>query len=105
MHFKDVTTQSGLAGEGYSIGAAAADFDNDGHVDLFVAGVRGNHLYRNRGNGTFEDVTRRPESKMSPGRLGRSGLTTTMTGCSTSLSSITSSGRRTSTAFAEMHRD
>jgi len=55
--FTDVTDKAGLRGEGYSIGAAAADFDNDGFPDLFVAGVNGNHLYRNRGDGTFEDVT------------------------------------------------
>ena len=35
----------------------SADFDNDGHPDLFVAGVNRNLLYRNRGDGTFEDVT------------------------------------------------
>jgi len=57
MRFKNVTEEAGLAGAGYSMGAAAADFDNDGHVDLFVAGVGSNHLYRNLGNGKFEDVT------------------------------------------------
>jgi enediyne biosynthesis protein E4 len=57
-HFTDVTESSGLAGEGYSIGAAAADFDNDGKEDLFVAGVNGSHLYRNMGSGHFEDVTK-----------------------------------------------
>jgi enediyne biosynthesis protein E4 len=57
MRFKDVTEQAGLAGAGYSMGAAAADFDNDGHTDLFVPGVSANHLYRNLGNGTFQDVT------------------------------------------------
>ncbi len=56
--FTDVTELAGLAGEGYSMGVAAADFDNDGHVDLFVTGVRSSHLYRNRGDGTFEDVTK-----------------------------------------------
>ena len=55
--FADVTDRAGMRGEGYSTGAAAADYDNDGHVDLFVAGVKGNHLYRNRGDGTFADVT------------------------------------------------
>ncbi len=57
LKFQDVTEESGLAGEGYSIGAAAADYDNDGRVDLFVAGVRSNHLYRNLGGGKFEDAT------------------------------------------------
>jgi len=56
MKFRDVTAESGLAGAGYSVGAAAADYDNDGHVDLFVAGVHRSILYRNRG-GVFEDVT------------------------------------------------
>ena len=57
LKFRDVTEQAGLAGEGYSMGAAAADYDNDGHPDLFVAGVNRCFLYHNRGNGTFEDVT------------------------------------------------
>src|SRR5581483_4157063 len=49
--FEDVTSKAGVQGEGYGMGAAAADFDNDGHTDLFVAGVRRNILYRNRGDG------------------------------------------------------
>jgi hypothetical protein len=57
MKFTDVTEQAGLAGAGYSMGAAAADYDNDGKVDLFVAGVYQNLLYRNLGGGKFEDVT------------------------------------------------
>jgi hypothetical protein len=56
MRFTDVTAQAGVAGRGYSMGAAAADYDNDGNVDLFVAGVYRNILYRNRG-GVFADVT------------------------------------------------
>jgi hypothetical protein len=55
--FADVTEQAGIAGTRYSTGVAAADYDNDGHTDLFVAGLGGNTLYRNNGNGTFTDVT------------------------------------------------
>ena len=57
MKFADVTEEAGLAGAGYSMGAAAADYNNDGYTDLFVAGVYKNILYRNLGNGKFEDVT------------------------------------------------
>ncbi len=57
MRFRDVTEEAGVAGDGYSMGVAAGDFDNDGKVDLFVTGVRHNILYRNLGNGKFEDVT------------------------------------------------
>src|SRR5690242_9060105 len=57
MQFRDVTAGARVEGAGYSMGAAAADFDNDGHPDLFVAGIRRNILYRDQGDGTFEDVT------------------------------------------------
>src|SRR3984893_9146071 len=57
MRFTDVTSEAGVAGAGYSMGTAAADYNNDGHTDLFVAGVYRNILYRNQGNGKFEDVT------------------------------------------------
>ncbi len=57
--FEDVTGQAGLAGSGYSMGVAAADFDNDGWTDLFITGVHSQALYRNRGNGSFEDITAR----------------------------------------------
>jgi hypothetical protein len=57
MRFRDVTEAAGVAGEGYSMGAAAGDFDNDGLVDLFVAGVNRNILYHNLGGGKFADVT------------------------------------------------
>jgi hypothetical protein len=57
FRFEDVTAKAGLQGEGYSMGAAAADYDNDGHTDLFVAGVKRNTLYRNQGDGTMKEVT------------------------------------------------
>ncbi len=52
LKFEDVTAQVGLEGEGFSIAAAAADFDADGWTDLFVAGAGRNLLYRNE-NGKF----------------------------------------------------
>jgi len=56
-NFTDVTEKAGVAGEGYSMGVAVADYDNDGYPDIFIAGVNRNILYHNRGDGTFEDVT------------------------------------------------
>jgi enediyne biosynthesis protein E4 len=57
MKFTDVTAEAGVAGDGYSMGVAVADYDNDGYTDIFVAGVYRNILYHNKGNGTFEEVT------------------------------------------------
>jgi hypothetical protein len=67
--FSDVTAKAGLAGEGYGMGVAIADYNNDGHEDIFVAGVHGNHLYRNNGDGTFAEVTREA-GLAGPGSLG-----------------------------------
>ena len=64
--FADVTERAGLKGDGYSMGAAAGDYDNDGYFDLYVTGYGENHLYHNNGNGTFTDVTR----KLSVGGSG-----------------------------------
>jgi hypothetical protein len=68
--FEDVTQAAGVPGSGYSMAAAAADYDNDGHVDLFVAGVGRNILYRNRGDGTFEDVTAKAGIKSDVWSIG-----------------------------------
>ena len=57
--FEDVTERAGVRGEGYSMGAAAGDYDADGLVDLYVTAYGSNILYRNRGDGKFEDVTKR----------------------------------------------
>lgn len=54
--FAPATEGSGLCGSGYDMAAAAADFDNDGRTDLFVAGVRSSALYRNEGKGRFVPV-------------------------------------------------
>lgn len=55
--FADVTGKAGLHTRVYGMGAAAADFDNDGRTDLYVTGFGRNVLYRNNGDGTFSDVT------------------------------------------------
>jgi hypothetical protein len=55
--FTDVTEESGLKGDGYGIGVAVGDYDNDGYEDLYVTNVGHNTLYHNNGNGTFIDVT------------------------------------------------
>src|SRR5882762_960490 len=82
--FRDVTAKAGVAGGGWSVSAGFFDFDNDGHLDLLVTRYMEwdtkhsktcggawktycppgefpsttNLLYRNRGDGTFEDVSR-----------------------------------------------
>jgi enediyne biosynthesis protein E4 len=60
--FSDVTEKAGLTGmpqNRYNMGVAVGDFDNDGFEDLYVTAFDGNTLYRNNGNGTFADVTKR----------------------------------------------
>ena len=56
--FVDVTNPSGAGGRpGYAMGAASADYDNDGWTDLYLTYFGSNVLYRNNGDGTFADVT------------------------------------------------
>jgi hypothetical protein len=57
LKFTDVTAAAGLAAPRSSLGAAAADYDNDGFIDLVVTGAGEQHLFRNKGDGTFEDVS------------------------------------------------
>jgi hypothetical protein len=92
--FTDVTVQAGVAGGGWSVSAGFFDFDNDGHLDLFVTRYMewdADHnkicggdwhtycppgvfpattclLYRNRGDGTFEDVSERSGITAKKGR-------------------------------------
>jgi hypothetical protein len=55
--FTDVTVHAGVEGREWGCGAVAADYDNDGFVDLFVYNYGKNILYHNNGDGTFTDVT------------------------------------------------
>jgi enediyne biosynthesis protein E4 len=61
--FEDVTEKSGIAkiawGRGYGLGVTVGDYDNDGRSDVFCTRLMTYALYRNRGDGTFEDVTDR----------------------------------------------
>ena len=69
--FTDVTAKAGVRGEGYGMGVAAADYDNDGNVDLFVAGVNRNQLFHNNGDGTFTDVTGKAGLDGTDGKPGK----------------------------------
>ena len=57
--FTDVTAKAGVGGpeDAYGMAASAADYDNDGDLDLYVCNYGKNILYRNNGDGTFTDVT------------------------------------------------
>jgi len=57
FQFRDLTVPSGLPDHSYSLGVTAADFDNDGFQDLYVSNFGKNCLFKNNGDGTFEDVT------------------------------------------------
>jgi len=55
--FEDVTVRAGVGVAAWSNGAAAADYDDDGDMDLYVTNWGPNVLYRNDGDGSFTDVT------------------------------------------------
>jgi tetratricopeptide (TPR) repeat protein len=58
--FTDVTETSGILEQQFlgAIGIAVGDYDDDGWPDIFTHGRYGpNHLYRNRGDGSFRDLT------------------------------------------------
>ena len=67
LSFTDVTEESGLDSTGYGMGVTAADFDNDGWIDLYVTNLEDNRLFRNRGQGLkFEDVTEASGAGVGP---------------------------------------
>jgi enediyne biosynthesis protein E4 len=57
--FTDVTKEAGLAVEMYGLGCAAADYDNDGNVDIYITCLGANHLFHNLGGGKFQDISAR----------------------------------------------
>ncbi|MGC1965911.1 MAG: VCBS repeat-containing protein, partial [Candidatus Acidiferrales bacterium] len=54
--FTEVSSKIGMGEPGKGLGVAIADYDRDGHIDLFIANdSMPEFLYRNLGNGTFEE--------------------------------------------------
>jgi hypothetical protein len=79
--FTDVTESAGVAPEMYSIAVTAADFDNDGFVDLLVTGYGKVVLYHNNGNGTFTDVTAKAGIKVDRWSISSTWLDYDKDGC------------------------
>ncbi|MEM9302393.1 MAG: CRTAC1 family protein [Pseudomonadota bacterium] len=58
LRFTDVTAAAGLGSTShYGMGVSVGDIDNDGHPDLYLSNFGSNRLLRNRGDGSFEDIT------------------------------------------------
>ena len=57
--FTDVTEIAGVGDKSYGVGCCVGDYDNDGHLDLYVTNFGNNRLYRNNGDGTFTDIADR----------------------------------------------
>ncbi len=68
--FVDVTAAARISEPGYSMGIAAADYDNDGFPDLCISGYEEIVLYHNQGDGTFSKRVLPQGSR--PGRFSAS---------------------------------
>jgi hypothetical protein len=79
--FTDVTDKAGLNPEMYSIAVAAADYDNDGFVDLLVTGYGRVILYHNDGNGHFTDATEKSGIKVEGWTIASTWLDYDKDGC------------------------
>ncbi len=55
LSFTDVTRSSGIVADGYGMGVAAGDYDNDGWTDLLVTNWGETQLWHNQGDGRFSD--------------------------------------------------
>jgi hypothetical protein len=80
-HFTDVTEKSGLDPNMYSVAVTAADYDNDGFVDLLVTGYGKTILYHNDGNGHFTDVTEKAGIKVDGWAISSTWLDYDKDGC------------------------
>lgn len=80
-HFTDVTEQSGLDPDMYAVAVTAADYDNDGFVDLLVTGYGKTILYHNDGNGHFTDVTAKAGIKVDGWAISSTWLDYDKDGC------------------------
>ncbi|HET9713524.1 MAG TPA: CRTAC1 family protein [Pyrinomonadaceae bacterium] len=58
LRFTDVTEKSRIRATGYGMGAAVGDINNDGWPDLYLTNLGSNQMYLNKGDGTFDDVTK-----------------------------------------------
>ncbi|MFM7316099.1 MAG: FG-GAP-like repeat-containing protein [bacterium] len=59
IQFVDATEKSGLVKNGYFMGSAVGDFNNDARPDIYMTGYGRSILFQNMGNGRFEDVTQK----------------------------------------------
>src|SRR5438128_10593948 len=57
LKFTDITQSAGLARKGWGMGVAVADYDNDGHPDIYGTGYGRNALYHNLAYCKFADET------------------------------------------------
>jgi|WetSurMetagenome_2_1015567.scaffolds.fasta_scaffold01101_7 enediyne biosynthesis protein E4 len=57
--YEDVTEKAGANDNAYGMGATIGDYNNDGYPDIFVSNYGPNILYKNNGDGTFSNVTKK----------------------------------------------
>ncbi len=57
LRFSDVTEGSGIDADGFGLGVAAGDVNNDGWTDLLLTDFGPASLYLNQGDGTFRDMS------------------------------------------------
>ena len=76
-----MTEKAGLNPDMYAVAVTAADYDNDGFVDLLVTGYGKTILYHNDGNGHFTDVTAKAGIKVDGWAISSTWLDYDKDGC------------------------